>query len=81
MVAFLLESAGMITDSISIYRQILAARPGEPQSLRDLALALGRAGNPEEAIKLLNDILHKDWDVHFRQVLFLKSFANSQFLL
>eukprot|EP01121_Diplochlamys_sp_Union-15-3_P014365 TRINITY_DN4572_c0_g1_i1.p1 TRINITY_DN4572_c0_g1~~TRINITY_DN4572_c0_g1_i1.p1 ORF type:complete len:230 (-),score=29.35 TRINITY_DN4572_c0_g1_i1:70-693(-) len=43
-------------------------RPEEPQSLRDLALALKRSKRYLESLKLLAAIIEGEWDVRFSQI-------------
>ena len=53
VLAYKLEEQGKAMDAVTVYRKILKISPDEPQSYRDLALAVAAAGDPEEAVKLL----------------------------
>ncbi|MEW6709891.1 MAG: DUF2135 domain-containing protein [Candidatus Riflebacteria bacterium] len=51
-----------------IFAEVLEMKREEPQSYRDLALVLGRAGRFEEAITLLADVVAKTWDGRFPEI-------------
>jgi Ca-activated chloride channel family protein len=44
------------------FEQVLALREDEPQSHRDLALALADAGDTQRAIDLMWDVIAREWD-------------------
>jgi len=48
VLAFKLEELKKIEESIKLYERILSIRGEEPQSHRDLALALARRGNQDD---------------------------------
>lgn len=63
--AMKLKQHGYIELSIQTYRKVLTDRPEEPQSLRDLALALEIRANKQdyqEAIELLYKVITTRWD-------------------
>lgn len=59
VLAYKLEEQGKAMDAVTVYRKILELRPDEPQSYRDLALAVYEAGDPEEAVKLLFSVTQR----------------------
>ncbi len=79
-----LEQIGELDTAVALFESVLTLRPEEPQSLRDLALAIGlRAdarrqqaghGTPaialeyRRAIELLNRIVLGEWDGRFPQI-------------
>lgn len=54
--------------AIFIYREVLKLRPEEPQSYRDLGLALAANGNEQEAIEILYSVVLKNWDLRFPEI-------------
>jgi TonB-dependent SusC/RagA subfamily outer membrane receptor len=59
--AYLLESWNMYADAIKIYEQVKLIKGEEPQTYRDLALALCAHKQYEEAIRVLETIPLKHW--------------------
>ncbi len=53
VLAYKLEEENRFDLAVKVYRKILKLLPKEPQSYRDLGLALQEVGKPEEAYKLL----------------------------
>jgi len=52
-------------------KKIKKIRGEEPQSFRDLAVALARRGKKEDyekSLQLLNDVVEGDWDIRFSQI-------------
>ena len=54
--------------AISIYREILELREEEPQSYRDLGLALAKVGKYQESIKHLYNVITTKWDSRFPKI-------------
>ncbi len=51
-----------------IFERVLELAPEEPQSWRDLALALGREGKLQRAVDLLYEVVTRPWDRRFPDV-------------
>jgi len=69
----LLGLKGYLEYAIRVYTKILSLRPEEPQSYRDLALAIMKRPSKtiddyEQAMSLLSKILTGDWDKRFAQI-------------
>ncbi len=47
--------------AVPLLRKVLAWAPHEPQSYRDLGLALAAAGEPQAAVDLLYDLVRRPW--------------------
>ena len=69
MYAWRLQQAGELDQAIEVFERVLALRDDEPQSYRDLALALGErwqhtaAGDDIlRAMELLYAVVKKDWE-------------------
>jgi hypothetical protein len=60
--------AGEHARAVSVLRQVLAMADEEPQSHRDLGLALAAAGDRQGAITHLYDVVARDWDQRFAEV-------------
>ena len=54
--------------AVMVYADILTQREEEPQSYRDLGLALYAQGNPQAAIEMLYTVITKDWNNRFPQI-------------
>ena len=50
------------------FEQVLALREDEPQSHRDLALALADAGETQRAVDLMWALIAREWDGRFRDI-------------
>lgn len=68
ILAHRLLQLGYVDYSIALFRKVLEIRPEEPQSYRDLALALERKGEYNEAIALLYHIVENPWDGRFPEI-------------
>ena len=55
-------------EAVSISRKVVAIREEEPQSYRDLGLALAQAGEYQQAIETLYKVVERPWDQRFRDV-------------
>eukprot|EP01130_Rhizamoeba_saxonica_P007849 TRINITY_DN3173_c0_g1_i2.p1 TRINITY_DN3173_c0_g1~~TRINITY_DN3173_c0_g1_i2.p1 ORF type:complete len:1012 (+),score=241.34 TRINITY_DN3173_c0_g1_i2:2129-5164(+) len=70
-IAFYYEQHGLYEDAISLYKKVQDMRPEEPQSHRDLALALSLLKEDYremEVLNILNIVLSRTWDQHFHQI-------------
>lgn len=54
--------------AVPVLERVLAMRPEEPQSLRDLALACVATGERQRAIDLLGDVVDGDWNGRFAEI-------------
>ncbi len=54
--------------AVSVLRRVLKLRPFEPQSYRDLALALQKNGQYQEALDLLYKVVTTSWDSRFPEI-------------
>ncbi|MFL6587140.1 MAG: VIT domain-containing protein [Luteimonas sp.] len=54
--------------AVPVLERVLAMRPEEPQSLRDLALAHAAIGNRQRAIDLLADVVDGEWNGRFAEI-------------
>lgn len=54
--------------AVILFREVLKIREEEPQSYRDLALALELQGNVQEAADLLYSLVTKKWDGRFPDI-------------
>jgi len=71
IIASKFEQINLLDYAINLYDRILKQRPEEPQSYRDLALALVKRGKKEDyhrALTLLALVVKIDWDVRFTQI-------------
>ncbi len=69
MYAWRLQQAGALDEAVSTFERVLALRDDEPQSYRDLALALSerydRDRDPDDAVRgawLLYEVIVRAWD-------------------
>jgi TonB-dependent SusC/RagA subfamily outer membrane receptor len=63
-IGYMLESWGLFSEAVPVYRKVLEVKEEEPQSYRDLALALYGAGAYGESLDLLYRCLSKDWGLY-----------------
>ena len=54
--------------AVQVFRRVLEMADEEPQSHRDLALALAAVGDRQQAIRHLYDVVAGDWDDRFAEV-------------
>ena len=54
--------------AVPVFERVLAMRPEEPQSLRDLALACAANGDRQRAVGLLADVVDGDWNGRFAEI-------------
>jgi len=65
VLGYRLAQAGDWPPAVRVFRQVLAMAEEEPQSHRDLALALAAAGRPQKAIERLYEVVVGAWDARF----------------
>ncbi|GAB1430024.1 hypothetical protein MASR2M18_08570 [Ignavibacteria bacterium] len=63
-----LMQLGYTEYAVGIFRDVLEMRGEEPQSYRDLALALAADNKPQEAADLLYHIIVNKWDARFPEI-------------
>lgn len=79
VVAHRLQQAGQLDDAVALFRIVKTMRPEEPQSYRDLALALDQRASQAadtsitfadrvEALELLNHVVENPWDDRFQNI-------------
>lgn len=56
------------TQAVQVFRQVLVLAEEEPQSHRDLGLALAAIGERQAAIERLYEVVSRAWDPRFDQV-------------
>lgn len=54
--------------AVSIFEEVLDLRPEEPQSYRDLGLAYAQAGQYQQAINSLYEVVIGKWDGRFQEI-------------
>jgi hypothetical protein len=54
--------------AVQVFRQVLEMAEEEPQSHRDLALALSAVGDRQQAIRHLYDVVSGEWDPRFAEI-------------
>ncbi len=59
---------GWNDEAVYIFREVLAIREEEPQSMRDLGLALAEAGKYQEAVDTLYAMTLRKWDSRFPEI-------------
>lgn len=68
VLAHRLEQLGYTSLAIDVFREVLAMRGEEPQSYRDLGLALAQNKQYQEAADTLYRVITKKWDGRFPEV-------------
>jgi Ca-activated chloride channel family protein len=77
VLAHRMEQADELDSAIELFDRVLRLRPEEPQSYRDLALALDRragrggAGSSDDytrALALFSEIVSREWDARFPEI-------------
>ena len=68
ILAYRLVLAGQVGQAIPMLKKVLALSPDEPQSHRDLALALLKAGQAQQAIDGLWEVVSRPWNGRFPDV-------------
>lgn len=65
ILAYRLLQADEIEAALPLLEQVRTLSPDEPQSWRDLGLALARAGQPQRAFELLAEVVSRPWNGRF----------------
>jgi tetratricopeptide (TPR) repeat protein len=68
ILAYRLMLAGRVDQAIPMLKKVLALSPDEPQSHRDLALALAKAGQAQQAIDGLWNVVSRPWNGRFPEI-------------
>jgi hypothetical protein len=68
ILAYRLEQLGNYDLAVLVFREVLKIREEEPQSYRDLGLALALAGNYQEAADQLYHVVSYNWHGRFPEV-------------
>lgn len=68
VLAWRLQQAGDLDRAVVILRKVQRLRPEEPQSYRDLALALAESGQTAEAMELFAKVVTGEWDGRFPEI-------------
>jgi len=68
VLAYKLSAYKAFPEAVSISRKVVAIREEEPQSYRDLGLALAQAGEYQQAIETLYKVVERPWDQRFKDV-------------
>ncbi len=68
LLAYRLMQAEQWLLATPIFERVHELAPEEPQSWRDLALALGREGRTQRAVDLLHEVVIRPWDRRFPDV-------------
>ena len=68
LIAYRLLQAQQLELALPLLRQVLALSPDEPQSSRDLGLALARQGQVQAAVDRLWDVVSQPWDGRFADI-------------
>ena len=68
VLAYKLSAYKAYPEAVAISRKVVAIREEEPQSYRDLGLALAQAGEYQQAIETLYKMVERPWDQRFRDV-------------
>jgi Ca-activated chloride channel family protein len=65
ILAYRLLQAGEVPAALPLLEKVLALSTDEPQSWRDLGLALARAGQPQRAVDQLWQVVSRPWNGRF----------------
>lgn len=68
LLAYRLQQAGEIDAAVPIFERVVELAPNEPQSHRDLGLALADAGQAQAAIDRLYAVVTGAWDARFADI-------------
>ncbi|MEO8186907.1 MAG: VIT domain-containing protein, partial [Burkholderiaceae bacterium] len=68
LLAYRLQQAGEIALAVPIFERVLELAPNEPQSHRDLGLALAQSGQAQRAVDRLYEVVTGAWDGRFADI-------------
>lgn len=68
ILAYRLSQAGLHALALPLLERVRELAPDEPQSWRDLGLALAAAQQPQRAIEMLWEVAAKPWDARFADI-------------
>jgi Uncharacterized protein conserved in bacteria len=68
LLAYRLQQAGETAVAVPIFERVLELAPNEPQSHRDLGLALADAGQAQAAVEQLYAVVTGAWDPRFADI-------------
>ncbi len=68
LLAYRLQQAGEVVNAVPLFERVLELAPNEPQSHRDLGLALAEAGQAQKAVARLYDVVTGRWDGRFPDI-------------
>ena len=68
LLAYRLQQAGEIDAALPVFERVVELAPNEPQSHRDLGLALADAGQAQAAVDRLYTVVTGAWDARFADV-------------
>jgi tetratricopeptide (TPR) repeat protein len=68
LLAYRLQQAGEVENAVPLFERVLELAPNEPQSHRDLGLALAEAGQAQKAVERLYEVVTGRWDGRFPDI-------------
>ena len=68
LLAYRLQQAGEVDLALPIFERVLELAPNEPQSHRDLGLALAKSGQAQRAVERLYEVVTGAWDSRFADI-------------
>ncbi|MEO8312815.1 MAG: VIT domain-containing protein, partial [Caldimonas sp.] len=68
LLAYRLQQAGEVDAAVPVFERVLELAPNEPQSHRDLGLALADAGQAQAAVDRLYAVVTGAWDARFADI-------------
>ena len=68
LLAYRLIQANQIALALPIFERVLELAPNEPQSFRDLGLALAQAGESQRAVERLYEVVTGQWSERFPDI-------------
>jgi len=68
LLAYRLQQAGEVANAVPLFDRVLELAPNEPQSYRDLGLALAESGQAQKAVARLYEVVTGRWDGRFPDI-------------
>ena len=65
ILAYRLQQAGAVADALPVLERVRRLAPDEPQSWRDLGLALAQSGEAQRAVDTLVEVVSRAWNDRF----------------